>query len=257
MKRIVLATNDAFVTGGNSIGGYTALALAADDSATGLSPTTAAGVGGTGACRGLVLMNSAGKVLSREEAAEEAADETKGERTVAHRTANNLLPPFKSSSPLLLKTFSLALLAGLRPAIPRLTKWLYPRFPEEADKDLCDTILRDSLDQGAVNVMISGSKLPAPRTANELLGGGFGNHRLPGDEEGEFEGPVLVANGIADPLNDSRGRMEAFGRLREGIKEVPIEGAGHCPHDEAPALVAEAISDWWSEVNREAVEVGV
>lgn len=44
-----------------------------------------------------------------------------------------------------------------------------------ADDNLCSNILRDSLDPVALAVMISGSKLPPPRTANELLGATFGS----------------------------------------------------------------------------------
>ena len=67
---------DSYLIGGNSIGGYTSMGVAADDSlsASEFLPTTdktryvsASGAMGTQSCEGLVLMNSAGKVLSKEE----------------------------------------------------------------------------------------------------------------------------------------------------------------------------------------------
>jgi pimeloyl-ACP methyl ester carboxylesterase len=99
--------------------------------------------------------------------------------------------------------------------------------------------------------MISGSKLPPPRTANELLGADFGSAKNRGYissfqskvEEGTFDGPVLVAQGLLDPLNDAKGRAEMFGKLRAGIKVDPING-GHCPHDELPSDIAKSILSW-------------
>ena len=99
--------------------------------------------------------------------------------------------------------------------------------------------------------MISGSKLPPPRTANELLGADFGSSKNRGYstafkskyKEGTFDGPVLIAQGQLDPLNDAKGRAEMFGNLRKGIKVDPIN-AGHCPHDELPLDIAKSISSW-------------
>lgn len=64
---------DEFIIGGNSIGGYTAMGVAADDTVpisdaiAGVNAVSASGSPGTGRCTGLVLMNSAGRILSREE----------------------------------------------------------------------------------------------------------------------------------------------------------------------------------------------
>lgn len=139
----------------------------------------------------------------------------------------------------------------LRPRIQSICKNLYPTNPSAVNDILCGGILRDSLDPGAINVMISGSKLPPPRTANELLGAGFGSSKNRAYKttfeskyiEGTFDGPVLVAQGFLDPLNDAKGRAEMFGELRDGIKVDPIN-AGHCPHDELPTDIAKSISTW-------------
>ena len=93
----------------------------------------------------------------------------------------------------------------LRPRIQSICKNLYPTNPDAVDDILCGGILRDSLDSGAINVMISGSKLPPPRTANELLGADFGsckNRDLVKTydsrfKEGTFDGPVLVEVNVA------------------------------------------------------------
>lgn len=139
----------------------------------------------------------------------------------------------------------------LRPRIQSICINLYPTNPLAVDDVLCSGILRDSLDPGAINVMISGSKLPPPRTANELLGADFGSSKNRGYStsfeskyrEGTFDGPVLVAQGVLDPLNDAKGRAKMLGNLRKGITVDPIN-AGHCPHDELPSDIAKSISSW-------------
>jgi pimeloyl-ACP methyl ester carboxylesterase len=104
-----------------------------------------------------------------------------------------------------------------------------------------------------MNVMMAGAKLPAPRTANELLGADFGSAKQhtnmenaeQGVEEIWFDGPFLIAQGVLDPLNDARDRMARYAALRPGIATDAI-AAGHCPHDECPDLVAHSIVQWWS-----------
>jgi len=59
------AACESFVIGGNSIGGYTAMAVAADDAT--MVDVTASGAYGTGKCTGLILINSAGRLYSRDE----------------------------------------------------------------------------------------------------------------------------------------------------------------------------------------------
>ena len=121
------------------------------------------------------------------------------------------------------------------------------------DDNLCGGILRDSLDPGAINVMISGSKLPPPRTANELLGADFGSSKSREAlqfsstvQEGSFDGPVLVAQGILDPLNDSKGRANMLESLRAGITVKRMDG-GHCPHDELPGITAQNVINWMED----------
>ena len=138
----------------------------------------------------------------------------------------------------------------MRPRIQSICVNLYPTNPGAVDSDLCDNIKRDSLDPGAVNVMISGSKLPTPRTYNEVIAADFGQSKDSTLLESQFKGPILVAQGVLDPLNDAKGRAEMLGDLRQGVKAVQLQG-GHCPHDEIPEEVAQTISDWLKETKDE------
>ena len=155
------------------------------------------------------------------------------------------------------------MLAYLRPRIQSICKNLYPTNPDAVDELLTGNILRDSLDPGAINVMISGSKLPPPRTANELLGADFGSARSHSKEdssiipaaEGMWEGRTLVAQGELDPLNDAKTRAKLLGELREGITVRPIN-AGHCPHDELDEDVSSAIAQWALETSKNIEESG-
>lgn len=245
----------SYVTGGNSIGGYTAMMLAACDTApVGSRAVTSSGAPGTGRCTGLVLMNSAGPLQSKDEVEKIIAVATNElqRESVAQVTALNALPPCQPPARPFARLFGNALLAYLRPQIQPICKNLYPTNPSAVDSELCDGILRDSLDPGAIYVMMAGAKLPPPRTANELLQADFGSAppaSLDGTGkvvESTFTGPVLIAQGVLDPLNNATDRLLRFGALREGIKMDPIQ-AGHCPHDELPDKVARAISTWMQE----------
>lgn len=250
---------EQFVIGGNSIGGYTAMAAAADDSvltggSNGGAAVTSNGVQGRGKCKGLILLNSAGVVRTKEEVDEIELARVIQERpdTVARKTVSGKLSTFTTPPDFIIRNASRLLLWFLRPRIKEICTNLYPRNPAAVTDTLCANILRDSNDSGADNVMIAGSKLPKPRTANELLGADHGAYE-PSNQEGCFRGPVLLAQGTSDPLNDAMGRMKAFGGLRKGIDVSEIEGAGHCPHDEVPEEVGKAIEDWY--VAKVAVKV--
>ena len=82
---------------------------------------------------------------------------------------------------------------------------------------------------------------------NEMLKADYGRASEEGIQktmpEASFGGPVLVATGVLDPLNDANGRSEGLAALRDGIEFDPIN-AGHCPHDELPKDVATSIAKW-------------
>ena len=244
VKEVAIAQNGwkSYITGGNSIGGYTSMALAACDAAVvGEGKATSSGAPGTCSCTGLVLMNSAGPVLSRKDVESESSPRL----SVAQKTAGDLLPP--SSPPLrpVARSFGNVLLTYLRPRIQSICVNLYPTNPSSVDDELCDGILRDSLDPGAIFVMMAGSKLPPPRTANEMLAADFGSSVESASviAESSFRGPVLITQGILDPLNDAKDRLKRFGELRSDVVTDAID-AGHCPHDELPGRVASSIAKW-------------
>lgn len=221
---------DSYSVGGNSIGGFTAISVAASDTAEIDSRSvSSSGAPGTGKCTGLVLMNSAGPLLSREEI---EVLQTKGPglqiQSVAQNTAMNALPVCKPLARPIARAFGNGLLGVLRPRIESICKNLYPTNPAAVDEALCEGILRDSLDPGAINVMISGGKLPPPRTVNELLAADFGGvvSREGLITESTFAGPVLISMGVLDPLNDAMDRAIRFGALRKGISVDEIQ-AGH------------------------------
>ncbi len=88
VKEIGLAKRgwSSFTIGGNSIGGYTAMGAAADDDSAAESTENVSSLGssGTKKCKGLVLMNSAGRILSNDEVNESG-------NTVAELTALDML----------------------------------------------------------------------------------------------------------------------------------------------------------------------
>jgi pimeloyl-ACP methyl ester carboxylesterase len=221
---------DSFSIGGNSIGGFTSISVAACDTAEIDSRTvSSSGAPGTGKCTGLVLMNSAGPLQSREEIeALQAKDPALQPQSVAQNTAMNTLPVCKPLARPLARVFGNGLLGVLRPRIQSICKNLYPTNPSAVDEVLCEGILRDSLDLGAINVMISGGKLPPPRTVNELLAADFGGvvSREGSITESTFDGPVLIPMGVLDPLNDAKDRAIRFGSLRKGISVDEFQ-AGH------------------------------
>ena len=146
------------------------------------------------------------------------------------------------------------LLWYLRPQIASICQNLYPTNPSAVDETLVNGILRDSLDPGAIYVMMSGTKLPPSRTYNELLAADFGQSYDLENEflESQFDGPVLMAQGILDPLNDASGRANSLGSLRKDIDIDPIQG-GHCPHDEVPRDVASSIVNWLQKTQSDRI----
>jgi hypothetical protein len=220
IKEIALGGHqwNSYSVGGNSIGGFTSICVAASDTAAIDSRSvSSSGAPGTGRCTGLVLMNSAGPVQTREEI-EALQSNSQGLQlqSVAQNTAMDALPVCKPLSRPLARTFGNGLLSFLRPRIQSICKNLYPTNPAAVDETLCEAILRDSLDPGAVNVMISGAKLPPPRTVNELLGADFGAavSREGSIAESTYDGPVLVSTGVLDPLNDAKDRTRRFREFR-------------------------------------------
>ncbi|KAL3935527.1 MAG: hypothetical protein SGBAC_008970 [Bacillariaceae sp.] len=247
---------DSFVIGGNSIGGFISICTAANDASTDPTAISGGGSPGTGKCNGAVLMNPAGVIKAKEDIlAVEQASNGSPLQSVAQVTATDGLPPCKPAFRPVARAFGTGLLAYLRPQIREICIKLYPTNPSAVNVDLCETILRDSLDPGAINVMISGSKLPMPRTYNEVIAADFGQATDTQTlKESTFTGPILMAQGVLDPLNDAKGRSEALQKLRSGITVDPLQ-AGHCPHDEVPDQMANSIARWLKATREERIGI--
>lgn len=216
-----------YFVAGNSIGGYTALSAAA--------------ASGPHMVRGVVLANSAGRMVTQDEYAKEI-EEQRGtvkdrmcrldgeERDCVEIAEYRPLPNW------LLAAGGQALFAYLQPSIQRICRNIYPTNPEAVDERLTRNIYRDSVDPGAVCVLSAGAKLPPPRSKNELFE--------------EFGGPVLVTQGLKDPLGFgyAKTRYELYNRALppERLRLVPLD-AGHCPMHEAPEAVNTEIRAWIQE----------
>jgi pimeloyl-ACP methyl ester carboxylesterase len=139
-KEIALHRHEwtCLVTGGNSIGGYTSMSLAACDAATG-TEVSSSGAPGTGRCIGLVLMNSAGPVKTRDEVqAGFGPSMNNGPwSTVAQATATQALPVCKPPPRPIARLFGNVLLAYLRPRIQSICRNLYPTNPAAVNSLLC------------------------------------------------------------------------------------------------------------------------
>lgn len=62
-----------------------------------------------------------------------------------------------------------------------------------------------------------------------------------------YQGPVLVLQGVLDPLNKAQDRADKLEACIERATKVCID-AGHCPHDEVPELVNDAIDAFVRDV---------
>ena len=110
----------------------------------------------------------------------------------------------------------------LQPRIEQMLVWLYPSNPSVVKTGLAGGILRDSQDPGASDVIAAGGKLPTPRPMNDIFR--------------EYTGPVLIAQGALDPLNDAKSRANIFKGIRKGVT-LDLLPLGHCPMDENPKMV--------------------
>lgn len=80
----------------------------------------------------------------------------------------------------------------------------------------------------AVQVLKSGFYLAPPRPLPYLL------NQL-------YQRPVLIVQGVKDPLNKAADRADALEEAIDMSEKLCI-AAGHCPHDEVPELVNNAIT---------------
>lgn len=205
---------------GNSIGG-------------GLSAGASATLGDL--CQGVVLCNTAG-VLEEPEDYGTPSDSVR-DATLRREYASPYAPVPLLGQPAL-DLFGDAIIGGLYPRIPKLLEGIYSDRPSNSDEALAFAIQQGASSPGSANVIGSGQKLAANRPLNEVLNAQHG-----------FGGPVLVAQGTNDKVSGparAQERADVFERLRPGVTVRRIEG-GHCPQDDTPEQVAEAILAWLPE----------
>ncbi|MEE4248072.1 MAG: alpha/beta fold hydrolase, partial [Kangiellaceae bacterium] len=106
------------------------------------------------------------------------------------------------------------------------------------DQELVEAIRRPSLDAGAFGVFRTVFDIPRGQPLDELFA--------------QLTCPLLLLWGIRDPWINAAGRRAAFLRhAPPGTSEVVLE-AGHCPHDEVPQQVNEALLGWLAGLSSEA-----
>ena len=210
-------TASVFIAG-NSIGGFFASSLAASIRSS----------SSTMHCDGLILFNPSGDVLGVDVSDVPSIVEADNPSSTTVLKAD--YSPYKGPSSELLRLFGKLIFSLLQPRIAATCQWLYPSNKEHViTSGLADNIYRDSCDPGAADVIASGGKLPTPLTINDFF-------RI-------YEGPVLLAQGALDPLNNATQRAISFGAIRGNVS-VDLLPLGHCPMDENPTLVASSIFRW-------------
>lgn len=98
--------------------------------------------------------------------------------------------------------------------------------------ELVEMLYAPSCDEGAQQVFASVITAPPGESPRELLP--------------KRQHPILVLWGDKDPWTPIKGSKmyQDLAAANQGVEFHPIPGAGHCPHDENPALVNQFILDW-------------
>lgn len=91
------------------------------------------------------------------------------------------------------------LLRYLQGRIVKTLNSVYPIHPVKEDSYLPEEILRASLDYGAADVLASALIMPVARSLERLLS--------------SYDGPLLVFNGVLDPLGNVKLRTETLRKL--------------------------------------------
>lgn len=147
-------------------------------------------------CSGVCLINSAGRLTARE-----PGELTGGELTGAKYW-------FRQWKWVRMLVGGL-LLRQLQGRVLKTLNAVYPTHPLEEGSGLPEEIVRASLDHGAVEVLASGLILPDSRSLREMLD--------------RYEGPLLVFNGVLDPLGNVRERTETLREIYPSATVVTVD----------------------------------
>ena len=170
------------------------------------------------AAAGVVLLNAAGPF-------QEENREPTGWGAIARRTIGGAL----LGSPVLQRVMFENL---RRPATIRRTLRQVYIDKTNVDEELVASIRRPSLDAGAFGVFRTVFDFPSGEPLDAFFS--------------VLQAPLLLIWGIRDPWINAAGRRSLFQRhVPAGTEEVVLE-AGHCPHDEVPEVVNQALLEWLS-----------
>jgi pimeloyl-ACP methyl ester carboxylesterase len=191
------------VLAGNSLGGYSAMTVAAAYPAD---------------CAGLILLNSAGAFTD-----------------TSPLGLTKLNPIQKGFQKLVQSIFKQSWGSRLifefvrqKRQIRKTLRRVYVNQSEVSDR-LVEEIYRPSKDVGAAAVFASVFANQQGKKVDQLLT--------------EISCPLLCIWGEHDPWINAKARSSKFKTFYPNLSEVFLN-AGHCPHDDAPDLVNQAIADW-------------
>mmetsp|Transcript_16745 Transcript_16745/g.25305 ORF Transcript_16745/g.25305 Transcript_16745/m.25305 type:complete len:760 (+) Transcript_16745:146-2425(+) len=211
---------------GNSIGG-------------GLSAGAASTLG-KDICQGLVLCNTAGLLIDPDVYSGYTVDNHNVCQTImqSHTEAARMGNPNEAPyCPVpvvgnnVLDVFGTVIIELLYPRIESLLSTIYGNRIENADPAVVSAIQQSASSPGSANVIGSGQKLAPNRPLNEVL---------------LDVKKVLAVVGLDDRVSSpqvAKRRANLFSKMPEVDVKV-LSDAGHCPHDEKPELVANAIVEW-------------
>jgi len=173
-------------------------------------------------CAGVVLLNAAGPFSTEQEP-------PKGWGTIARQTIGGAL--FKS--PVLQRLLFENL--RRRSTIRRTLRQVYID-KTNVDDWLIEAIRRPSLDPGAFGVFRTVFDIPRGQPLDELFA--------------QLQSPLLLLWGIRDPWINAVGRRALFQHHAPAATTEVVLEAGHCPHDEVPALVNAELLQWLATLSR-------
>jgi pimeloyl-ACP methyl ester carboxylesterase len=104
------------------------------------------------------------------------------------------------------------------------------------DDWLIEAIRRPSLDPGAFGVFRTVFDIPRGQPLDELFA--------------QLRSPLLLLWGIRDPWINAAGRRALFQHHAPAATTEVVLEAGHCPHDEVPALVNAELLQWLATLSR-------
>lgn len=189
---------------GNSLGGYATLCFAAD------CPDWV---------QGLILINCAGPFSD-----DQTSSSASGWRTQLATLQQQIL-----KLPFVIQVFSFALFSYIRQRsmIRKILLQVY-KDPTAVTDRLIEEIYLPSCDPGAVGVFAAVFKSPPGRKLDQLLE--------------QLTQPLLLLWGTADPWMPARKAQQI--QSYYPAAEIVLVDAGHCPHDECPRQVNQALDRW-------------